>query len=151
MRRRCGILRGFAVAVAALGVFACEQGPPEFQEAQVLGGVTVSAETLNHGRKLYLRSCASCHGYDGSGNGPAARTMNPGPRDFRNEEFLYTSTPEGALPSDDDLAKTIREGRLDRGMPSWKGMHKADIDALVQYIKTFSPRWRDSSAPAAGG
>ena len=139
-------------AILLVGAFGCQSGPPAFTEAQTLGGVSIPAETLNHGQRLYMRSCASCHAVDGSGRGPAARSLRPGPRDFRTGDFLYKSTPEGALPTDDDIAATIRNGRLERGMPSWRGMQETDIKALVHFIKTFSPRWRESSSapPAAG-
>ena len=33
-------------------------------------------------KQLYDRSCASCHGTDGRGLGPAADALNPKPRDF---------------------------------------------------------------------
>ena len=144
MRARCAVFAWWSiVTVATVAVVGCQGGPPAFTEAQVLGGVSVSAETLNHGQRLYMRSCASCHAVDGSGRGPAARSLRPGPRDFRTGDFLYKSTPEGALPTDEDIANTIRNGRLERGMPSWRGMQETDIKALVQFIKTFSPRWRE--------
>ncbi len=131
----------------ALAVIACgEGGPPPFTEPQQLGGVSVPADTLNQGQKLFNRYCASCHGYDGDGKGPAARNLEP--RDFRVAQFLYKTTPGDDLPTDRDLARTIREGKVDKGMPAWVGLRDEDVDALVSYIKTFSPRWRsDAKAP----
>lgn len=128
-----------------LVLVACESGPPPFTEPQVLGGVTIPAETLNAGQKLFNRYCASCHGYDGDGKGPAARNLDP--RDFRRAQFLYKSTPGDALPTDEDLAAIIRAGKVDKGMPAWVGLQDEDVDALVSYIKTFSPRWRSGAAP----
>lgn len=133
------------VAVAGSLLLACESGPPPFTEAQVLGGVSVPADTLNHGQKLFNRYCASCHGQDGGGQGPAARGLKP--RDFRAASFLYKSTPNDELPTDADLIATIKNGKVDKGMPAWVGLRDEDLAALVSYIKTFSPRWR--SAPAA--
>lgn len=125
-------------------LLACEAPPPPFTEAKVLGGVTVPAETLNAGQKLFNRYCASCHGYEGDGKGPGARGLDA--RDFRTANFLYKSTPGDALPTDADLAATIRNGKVDRGMPAWVGLRDEDVTALVSYIKTFSPRWQ--TAPA---
>jgi len=34
------------------------------------------------GRELFEAHCASCHGADGTGNGPAARTLKPPPSDL---------------------------------------------------------------------
>jgi mono/diheme cytochrome c family protein len=130
---------------------ACESGPPPFTGPRTLlrigePALVVPAETLNHGQKLYNRYCASCHGYEGGGDGPAARNLTPKPRDFRAADFLYTTTGEGNLPSDADLRATIREGVTPRGMPAWPGFQVADADALVSYIKTFSPRWQAAAA-----
>lgn len=140
-------------AVAALSLslsllFACgEAGPPPFTEAQQLGGVEIAAETLNQGQKVFNRYCASCHGYDGGGQGPAARNLDA--RDFRTGVFLYKSTPGDELPTDADLAATIKRGKLDKGMPAWGGLHDEDVRAVVSYIKTFSPRWRTATATPA--
>ena len=134
-----------ALALVLMG--ACgPSGPPAFTEAQMLGGVSVPAETLNQGQKLFNRYCASCHGYDGDGKGPAVRNLQA--RDFRLARFLYKSTPGDDLPTDTALAATIRNGKVDNGMPAWVGLRDEDVQALVSYIKTFSPRWRgEARAP----
>ena len=130
-----------ALSLSLSLLLACgEAGPPPFTEAQVLGGVEVPPETLNQGQKVFNRYCASCHGLDGGGQGPAARNLDA--RDFRTGVFLYKSTPGDALPADADLAATIKRGKLDKGMPAWGGLHDSDVQAVVSYIKTFSPRWR---------
>ena len=41
---------------------------------------TIAAETsLPNGQKLFKDRCASCHGADATGNGPAASGMSPSP------------------------------------------------------------------------
>lgn len=136
----------------SLGAGCGESGPPAFTSGRTLlrvgeGPVEVPAETLNQGRGLFNRNCASCHGYEGRGDGNAARNLAVKPRDFTAAEFLYGSAGAGQLPRDGDLKSTIRNGVTARGMPAWGGMRDADIDAVVSYIKTFSARWQ---APAAG-
>ncbi|MHB2019654.1 MAG: c-type cytochrome [Candidatus Xenobia bacterium] len=59
------------------------------------------------GRVLYLEKCATCHGQNGDGKGPAAETMDPKPRDYRRDAFLYGS-------SDDDLFTTVWYGPSNR-------------------------------------
>jgi mono/diheme cytochrome c family protein len=145
------IFKMFALPLLLSFGTACESGPPPFTAPRTLRRIgdtpiEVSAETLNHGQKLFNRYCGSCHGYEGGGDGTAARSLDPKPRDFRTAEFLYVATGEGSLPSDADLKGTIRNGVVSRGMPAWNGMQEADLDALVSYIKSFSPRW---SAPGA--
>lgn len=144
-----------ALGLLSLGSACGESGPPAFTSGRTLqrvgeAPVEVSAEQLNSGLQLFNRYCASCHGYDGGGAGPAARNLDPKPRDFRAGQFLYGSAVgEGGLPTDRELKATIRNGVTSRGMPAWAGMRDEDLDALVSYIKTFSPRWQPAPAPAA--
>jgi mono/diheme cytochrome c family protein len=147
----------FIALAAGLGALSfgagCEGGPPPFTAARTLARtgdtpVTVEADVLNHGQKLFNRYCASCHGYEGGGDGAAARNLDPKPRDFRAAQFLYAEAGEGTLPTDAELKRTIRQGVTKRGMPAWAGMLDSDLDALVSYIKTFSPRWQPAAAQA---
>ena len=146
------ILRGLVAVFCALSFgTACEGGPPPFTGPRSFlrtgdTPVEVPADALNAGQKLFNRYCASCHGYEGGGDGPSARSLDPKPRDFRTAQFLYSA---GSLPTDAELRGTIQNGVVSRGMPAWKGMNAADLDALVSYIKTFSPRWHSGPAPAA--
>ena len=143
-----------ALCLLSLGPACGESGPPPFTAGmtfQRIGGapLEVAAEDLNHGQKLFNRNCASCHGDDGGGAGPAARNLDPKPRDFRAAHFLYASAGADELPTDRELKATIRNGVTTRGMPAWAGLRDPDLDALVSYIKTFSPRWQPQ--PTAAG
>src|SRR5204863_4129076 len=44
------------------------------------------------GARLFAQHCSQCHGPDGRGNGPAAPSMIPRPRDFTLGEFKYKTT-----------------------------------------------------------
>lgn len=102
--------------------------------------VTVS-DTL-HGHFVYTRQCAICHGRRGDGRGEMGLTLQPRPRDFTRGLFKYRSTPSGHLPTDADLFRTIREGIPDTAMPIFANLPARDVQAVVDYVKTFSPRWR---------
>ena len=39
------------------------------------------------GARMFAQQCAVCHGPDGNGNGPAAPSMFPRPRDFSSGNF----------------------------------------------------------------
>jgi mono/diheme cytochrome c family protein len=134
---------GFA-CTALLVLGACGESPPQFDAPMTLGGEVVSAEVLNAGARVYALRCTTCHADDGSGQGPGATGLQVKPRDFREADFRHKSTPEGELPTDADLRGTIRNGRLDEGMPAFPGLTDADVEAVVQYLKTFSPRWKDT-------
>jgi mono/diheme cytochrome c family protein len=100
------------------------------------------------GQRIYAQHCATCHGPDGRGNGPAAPSMIPRPRDFTLGQFKYKSTPAGQPPSDADLARTIADGLQASGMPYFRDiLSDADIRAVVDHIKGMSPVFA-GSAPA---
>jgi mono/diheme cytochrome c family protein len=130
----------------SLGSACGESGPPPFTAPRTLlrigeAPIEVPAETLNHGQKLFNRYCASCHGYEGGGDGSAARNLDPKPRDFRTAEFLYVAAARAASRVTPTSRPRSATASTQRGMPAWGGMRDADLDALVSYIKTFSPRW----------
>lgn len=139
LARRAGVL-GFVSSV--LAVAACGEPAPRFTAPMTLGGVEVAPEVLNRGERVYVMYCASCHAEDGSGQGPAARSLVKPPRDFRAADFAYASGGPGELPTDADLDLTIRKGRVENGMPAWQGLTDPDRHAVIQFIKTFSPRWQ---------
>lgn len=150
-----------AALVVVFLVGACGESPPKFAAPMTLLSITphggsgattpewrsrgesVSADVLNAGERVYAMRCTTCHADDGSGKGPGASGLKEQPRDFREADFRYKSTPEGELPSDEDLRATIRNGRVESGMPAFPGLTDSDITAVVHYLKTFSPRWQE--------
>ncbi len=130
-----------AIAVV-LSVSGCKS-KPKFTEAQKLGGQAVSAEVLNEGHEAYMHYCYACHGEKGDGNGPAAPGMRPPPRDFTKPTvvFKFAGVSAGELPNDDDLNALIKHGLHGTPMLPWD-MSDRQRNAVVQYIKTFSERWK---------
>ena len=76
-------------------------------------------EQREAGRLLYIDKCAQCHGETGQGDGVAAPFMRPMPRDFTAGIYKVRTTPSGQLPTDDDIARVIRDGMPYTGMPPW--------------------------------
>ena len=99
-------------------------------------------------KRLYDASCASCHGVDGKGSGPAATSVAPVPRDFTRGTFKFRSTASGSLPTDDDLFRAVSAGLPGTSMLGWHAiLSDAQMRGLVGYVKQFSPRFA-SEAPA---
>ena len=136
---------GLAVSVALLSLSAttmsCGQRDEWPPEQLALTGSPRGAATLTLGRAVYERDCIGCHGPKGDGQGPGARFLAPLPRDFTKGLFKFAGVPAGELPHDEDLLRTLRNGLHGTSMPVWQLMPEEEAIAVVQYIKTFSPRW----------
>jgi mono/diheme cytochrome c family protein len=143
--RMCCI--GLAAALGGGVGAGCGDPPRRFTAPLVLGGQEVAPEVLDRGARVYGLYCVSCHGADGSGQAAVTRSMATPPRDFREAAYRYVSGPEGSLPTDADLEATIRHGRPSTGMPAWDGLPAEDLHAVVQYLKTLSPRWTTETPP----
>lgn len=65
--------------------------------------------------------------------------QDPPPRDFRNAMFRHTSAAEGQLPSDSQLAQVITLGVPNTYMSPFT-LPTHELDAVIQYLKTFSPQ-----------
>jgi mono/diheme cytochrome c family protein len=104
------------------------------------------------GKELYTQHCASCHGPQGKGDGSAAVYIFPKPRDFTRGTFKIRSTPDGELPTDEDLFNTLTRGMPGSAMPSFAFLSEADRRALVAHVKTLVTKPQDAPAkPIAVG
>ncbi|MDZ7266495.1 MAG: c-type cytochrome [candidate division KSB1 bacterium] len=101
-----------------------------------------AAAAVARGEAVYRRACEACHGANGDGNGPAARALDPRPRDFTRGSFKFRSTPTGNLPTDDDLFKSISAGIPRTAMPAWRGLlTERERWDVIAYLKTFSDKF----------
>ena len=131
-----------ALAGCLVGAACRQDGDADPLRPSEFGSQAGHATTLvEEGRGAYLTYCVGCHGVAGDGRGEAARFLSPLPRDFQTASFKFSSTRSGRLPTDDDLRRSIRDGLRGSAMPGWDLLPARTIDALIVYIKTFSPRW----------
>src|SRR5262249_49858458 len=83
------------------------------------------------------------------GNGPAAPSLIPRPRDFTLGQFKYKSTASDLPPSDADLVRTVSQGLNASAMPyAHDLMSETEIHQVVTYIKNFSSAF-NGPAPQA--
>ena len=138
---------GMVLAALALSLVWC--GPLNAPTGSVSAAEAIqeSAALVSRGRQVYAASCATCHGMNGDGNGAAAHMFRVRPRDFRQGIFKFRSTLSGLLPTDDDLLRIVTQGLRWTGMVGRPDLPEADRRAVVQYLKTFSPRFREEPVP----
>src|SRR5712691_9538393 len=101
------------------------------------------------GKIVYAKWCAGCHGDGGAGDGPAAATMLPRPRNFTGAVYKVRTTASGQLPTDADLMRAIDDGLPGTAMPAWKGrLSDGERRDVMGYLKTFSSFFNDTSQHA---
>ena len=141
---------GFIFLAAAMVLPACSSKSdgrsdsltPPFLEVAIPARPVATAVTVEQGKHLYDTNCVQCHGQEGKGNGYGAPFLVPPPRDFTGGQFKFRSTSSGALPTDQDLFRTISRGADGTGMPPWKYLLTDDERwALVDYVKSFDSRF----------
>jgi len=119
----------FAIAATLVGVRPVAAAAPDLgSEAQ-----------RQSGKAIYDKNCSQCHGEKGDGQGPAAIHLRPMPRDFTRGKFKIRTTPNGALPTHQDITRIIRLGMPYTSMPAWPKLGDEQISDLAYYVQSFSP------------
>jgi mono/diheme cytochrome c family protein len=93
--------------------------------------MTPNPKLLARGEVLFKQSCSSCHGESGHGNGPAAGTLNPRPRNFAQP----AGWKRGFHVS--DIFTTVTTGIKGTGMAAFDFIMPADRMALVHYVRSL--------------
>ena len=104
--------------------------------------VSADPPAAYEGRRLYVSYCQLCHGPDGKGDGPLAKTLKVSPADL-------TTTVRSR--SDTILTKIItgqgrqtitgrdRHNLLSEAMPEWKDVFsESQVKALIAYLRFLS-------------
>jgi mono/diheme cytochrome c family protein len=98
------------------------------------------------GQKLYGKYCSQCHREKGDGEGYATSHLYPRPRNFTTGKFKVRTTPNGALPTHQDLVNIIRRGMPYTSMPAWPTLSDEEVSNLAYFITTFSPEFSNKES-----
>jgi mono/diheme cytochrome c family protein len=93
--------------------------------------MTPNPKLLARGEVLFKQNCSSCHGETGRGNGPAAGTLNPRPRNFTQPADWKRGFH---VP---DIFTTITAGIKGTGMAAFDFIVPADRMALVHVVRSL--------------
>ena len=85
---------------------------------------TATPLTLKKGKELFNENCAVCHQADAIGKPGVAPSLT-------NPELL-------AIASDTFFMATIRDGRVDTGMPPFAHLGRKNVRAIVAYLRSHA-------------
>jgi mono/diheme cytochrome c family protein len=89
----------------------------------------LGTEAADAGAEVFRINCATCHGPQGHGDGPAGQALDPRPR---NLAVIQSAA------GDDFLFWRIREGKPGTSMVAWKGiLSDEQIWQAVAFIRTL--------------
>lgn len=108
---------------------------PKKMEISSIGEKMGSAD-ISKGKALYESSCTSCHGMSGKGDGPAAVSLRPKPRNLTDSAYMSSL-------NDQYLYDVINKGGAAVGkspfMPGWgTTLSDEDIADIISYIRSLS-------------
>jgi mono/diheme cytochrome c family protein len=87
----------------------------------------VDPSRFDAARKLFAPNCASCHGDNGGGDGPAAAALARAPTDFHIQQ-----------PSVEYARTVLSEGVAGSSMPPWKHqLTEQERQQLVDYVRSL--------------
>ena len=115
--------------------------------------LTIPTEVTEDGKNTYKKYCSACHGEEGKGDGPVARSMLPKPRDFTRGAYKFRTTPSGSLPTDEDMYRTISYGIPNSTMIPWDILTEQQRASVIPVLKSFSEAFevRKPDAPVDVG
>ena len=142
LARALAALSSITAAFLMIAASQAQEDAGEKKAALPAGFKLPDRDLEDEGKYVYERNCIVCHGPMGDGRGEMAESAGVKPRSFRTGLFKYRSTPTGKLPTNEDLLRTVRNGRTGTAMGMFTFLNEEQLRAVVEYVKFFSRRWR---------
>ena len=138
---RLPLSKGLAVAIVALAAAAYivplradtpqEEWKAPARAARKKNPIQADEKSVGAGRAIYFAQCLSCHGPAGHGDGPAAKDLNPKPRNL--------SDPRIQQQTDGSIFWKLTEGK--KPMPTFeKLISEDDRWNVINYVRTLKGR-----------
>jgi cytochrome c553 len=87
-------------------------------------------------QQLFATFCATCHGADGTGNGPGAQALSTKPRNYTDVKWQASITDEQIKEIIVKGGAAVGKSAAMPGQPALKD-HPEVLDELVQIIRAF--------------
>ncbi|MCU0699038.1 MAG: FTR1 family protein [Myxococcaceae bacterium] len=119
-----------AEAPAEQVVPQCRALAADLVKARGLSRAPRAAPDLKAGQALFAAQCASCHGAEGRGDGPAGKALTPAPANFHDAERMATLSPYKVF-------NTTTFGITGTPMPAFPGLADADRWNVAFFISSL--------------
>ena len=119
---------------------ARRQEIPPIDPASVM---TANPELLARGKAVFDKTCATCHGPTGAGDGQGGKGLTPPPRNFTAAVGWKKGTHI------EDIYQTLEEGLKGSAMVSYNYLRRQDRMALAHYVQSLGAFEHGPSDPKA--
>ena len=118
--------------------------PPPVSAEMLAAANPRDGDPLTDGKQIFWQICTPCHGPDGHGDGPAAATLNPKPRNLTDAEYM-----KGL--DDRYMFELISRGGISQGkspmMPAQPSLTAQDLNNVVAYVRSLSAPRSQARSP----
>lgn len=109
--------------------------PPQVTAEMYAAANKETGDPVAAGKEIFMQICTPCHGQEGKGDGPAAVTFDPKPRNLTDASYMAGLTERY-------MFELISRGGVAVGksplMPAQAGLAPKDIDHVIAYVKSLS-------------
>jgi cbb3-type cytochrome c oxidase subunit III len=124
------------IMAAAWPAALAQQARPNAEAQKLKNPVPSDAESIEAGKKLYQRYCASCHGPQAKGDGGMALSGGT-PSDLTDETWDHGST-------DGEIFVAIRDGVSSDMLAYKEKLNEKQIWQLVNFIRSLGPKSKEA-------
>ena len=121
-----------SVCLAASGNWLTKVPQSDRDRVNPLAG---QADAIAAGRRLYVNHCASCHGEDAAGRG-------------KHPSLLSTHVQKA---TDGEIFWLLRNGILEKGMPTWAALPEPMRWQLIAYLKSLAAASTTGAGKSSNG
>jgi mono/diheme cytochrome c family protein len=135
MRYAPSLLAAFVVFTSPLVARQHDEATHRHMDAaKVTNAVPVTPKSIADGGALFNRSCASCHGKTGMGDGPAGKQLNPKPSNLTDGEWTHGTT-------DGEIFAVVRSGIPKTAMKGFASkMTEHEMWDVTNYVRSLAPK-----------
>lgn len=133
---RVAIVVAVLIFLVSFTMTSAAQTVTDARAKKMKNPVAADAKSIEAGQKIFLTSCAPCHGQAGKGDGPVAANM----KEVKPSNLADDKWDHGA--ADGEIFATIRDGIGPKfTMKAYKEKVKeGDLWNLVNFIRSIGPR-----------
>ncbi|MFB5652674.1 c-type cytochrome [Leptospira wolffii] len=106
-----------------------KEKPKEEVAAPAASAAPALTPELEQGKEIFEQNCSACHGLKGAGDGAAAASLNPKPRNYKAPANEWKNGPTEA-----GILKTLQKGIPSSPMVAYQYLGDEKLKLVAKYV-----------------